>query len=79
MLKLESHCKFFLNSIYNDKYSKLKLSFICRDKAGGYGIQGIGGCLVEKVNGDFYTVVGLPLYSTIKHLNNLFCEAWHGE
>ncbi|XP_001608096.1 dTTP/UTP pyrophosphatase [Nasonia vitripennis] len=45
------------------------------DKAGGYGIQGIGGCLVEKVNGDFYTVVGLPLYSTIKQLNNLFCEA----
>lgn len=41
------------------------------DKAGGYGIQGVGGCLVEKINGDYYTVMGLPLYSLIKHLNNL--------
>ncbi|XP_014210783.1 uncharacterized protein LOC106641069 [Copidosoma floridanum] len=45
------------------------------DKAGGFGVQGVGGCLVEKINGDFYTVVGLPLYSTIKHLNELFAEA----
>lgn len=47
---------------------------INRDKAGAYGVQGIGGSLVKKINGDFYTVVGLPLYSTIKHLNKLFSE-----
>ncbi|XP_033228498.1 dTTP/UTP pyrophosphatase [Belonocnema kinseyi] len=44
------------------------------DKAGGYGIQGLGGCLVEKINGDFYTVMGMPLYSTVKHLNKLSSE-----
>jgi len=32
-----------------------------RDKAGAYGIQGIGALLVARVDGDFYTVMGLPL------------------
>lgn len=31
------------------------------DKAGAYGIQGYGGVFVEKINGCYYNVVGMPL------------------
>ena len=31
------------------------------DKAGAYAIQGLGSIFVEKINGDYYNVMGLPL------------------
>jgi len=35
-----------------------------QDKAGGYGIQGLGGQFVKHIAGSYSAVVGLPLYQT---------------
>lgn len=41
------------------------------DKAGAYGIQDKGGLFVEKINGCYYNVVGLPLNGAYKMLKKL--------
>lgn len=40
------------------------------DKAGAFGIQGKAAVLVEKIDGDYFNVVGLPLF----RLNNLLLK-----
>ncbi len=40
------------------------------DKAGAYGIQGLGGNFVRTINGSYYAVVGLPLVETTELLSH---------
>lgn len=42
-----------------------------KDKAGGYGIQGLGAQFVEKIDGCYFAVVGLPLMKTQQLLTAL--------
>jgi septum formation protein len=40
------------------------------DKAGAYAIQGLGSVIVEKINGDYYNVMGLPLNALVNSLKD---------
>jgi septum formation protein len=41
------------------------------DKAGAYGIQGYGATIVERIEGDFFAVMGLPLVRLTKLLGEV--------
>jgi septum formation protein len=44
------------------------------DRAGGFAIQGLGGVLVRKIEGDYQNVVGFPMASFFKLLDVLVEE-----
>ncbi|OCA92405.1 Maf family protein [Pseudobacillus wudalianchiensis] len=45
------------------------------DKAGAYGIQGAGAIFVKKIDGDYFSVVGLPISSLYRQLKQM---GWQG-
>jgi len=55
-----------------DLTDEMIYSYICTkepmDKAGAYGIQGVGAVLVEKIEGCYFNVVGLPLFKLSRML-----------
>ena len=46
------------------------------DKAGGYGIQGIGGIFVQRLEGSYSAVVGLPVERTEHLLRAFNIDTW---
>lgn len=48
------------------------------DKAGAYGIQGYGAALVERIDGDFYNVMGLPIPALLDLLEEAGCRYEYG-
>ncbi len=59
--------------VYFKKLSGEEISAYVRskeplDKAGAYAIQGLGALFIEKIDGDFFNVMGLPLYALSENL-----------
>ena len=44
------------------------------DKAGAYAVQGIASLFIEKTEGDYWGIVGLPLFSINKDLTSFNIE-----
>lgn len=58
------------SSLSEDDIAAYVLTGESQDKAGGYGIQGIGGQLVQRIEGDFFTIMGLPMHRVSRELAN---------
>ena len=72
-----------ITRILGNKFKKLSTEAInsyldsgeYKDKAGAYAIQGKSGMFVEKVHGNFASIMGLPtnlLYDVLKQENILY-------
>jgi len=54
----------------DERIQRYILSNEALDKAGAYGIQGIAGAFVQRIEGSYSGVVGLPLFETAELLNS---------
>lgn len=72
----KSFVKFY--DLSDDEIEKYLDTEEYKDKAGAYGIQGKGSLLVEKIDGDYFNIVGLPIGKINRDLIKLFdfCLWW---
>lgn len=62
----------FFSEMSGDEISNYINTYKPFDKAGAYGIQEYAGVFIDKIDGDFYNVVGLPLSKLYKLLKKEF-------
>jgi septum formation protein len=79
----EQHCetrvvtsRVRFRAISDDEARRYWVSGEPADKAGGYGIQGLGAVFVENLSGSYSAVVGLPLCETAEILQRFGIPCW---
>ena len=65
------------NLLTEEKIRLYHKSDSCLDKAGGYGIQGSGSILVNRIIGCYYNIMGLPINVVRDLLSKMRVDLWH--
>lgn len=66
-VKTDVHFKDFDNNTMNYYINNYNVY----DKAGGYGIQDFGAVFIDRINGDYYNIMGLPISKLYEELKNI--------
>ncbi len=66
--------KVFFKRLTDDEIDAYIRSGEPLDKAGAYGVQGLGALIVKRIEGDFFNVMGLPLSSVAESLKKFGIE-----
>lgn len=72
----------YMRNMSDDEILKFLNTKEYMDKAGGYAIQGKGALMIERIDGDYNTVVGLPLtklYLLFKKIGINIEDYWYEE
>ena len=75
--KKKSYVDYVETKVYFNKLSEEQIEKYISpnepyDKAGGYGIQGVAGIFSNKIDGDYFNVVGLPISRISEVLSKQF-------
>ncbi|MBQ8254387.1 MAG: septum formation protein Maf [Clostridia bacterium] len=70
-INLTDTAKVFFREVDEDEIDAYIGSKEPFDKAGAYGIQGKAGAFVERIEGDFFSIMGLPICAVTKALKEL--------
>lgn len=69
--------RIYFRKVSEEKLKLYHAAFNGLDKAGGYGIQMGGSVIVERIEGCFYNVMGMPLGALQKVLSKMGIDIWH--
>lgn len=64
----------YINDISNNELEDWIATNEAYDKAGGYAIQGKFGVFIQKIEGNYFTVVGLPVHKVYEHIKEFISE-----
>jgi len=68
--------KVLLNHLTDEQIIQYHRALPCTDKAGGYMIQGAGSLIVQKIEGCYFNVVGLPVNCLQRLLQQAGINLW---